>query len=452
MERVLIIGLGISGIGSFKLLKDKVSVSVYDAKTEDKIAEEDKALFAEAGIKTFFGCEPEGEYDTLVLSPAVPLNNPIVVKYKDLGAEIIGELELAYRYCKAQFIGITGTNGKTTTTTLVGEIIKAAEMPCEVVGNIGNAVSECCETVTEDTKMVTELSSFQLETIRDFHPHISAMLNLTPDHLDRHGTFESYIAAKMRITENQTKDDYFIYNHADLKTREAADNINNVTKVPFSASEACESLALLENSAFVREGKIVVKMAGKEYELCNATDLQIPGKHNLENALAAAAIGIFAGVKARTVGKVLKAFKGVEHRLELVRELKGVKYINDSKGTNPDAAIKALEAIPAPIILIAGGYDKKLPFDTFIDAFNGKVAYLILLGATAEAIAKTALEKGFPDDRIIKCNSLSACVASASRLAEPGDSVLLSPACASWDMFQSYEHRGWDFKKYVKSL
>jgi len=452
MENVLIIGLGKSGIGSVKLLKDKAKVVVYDAKTEDKISEEDKKLFNDFGIKTFFGEEPEGEFDTLVLSPAVPLTNPIVEKYISQGAEIIGELELAYRYCSGEFIGITGTNGKTTTTTLVGEIIKAAEVPCSVVGNIGNAVSESCEEATSDTKMVTEISSFQLETIKEFHPHISAVLNLTPDHLDRHGSFDGYIAAKMRIVLNQTMDDYFIYNQADEKTREAADKITNVKKVPFSASTGCESLAMLDDSAFIRDEKMIVKKDGKEHILLEASALQIPGKHNLENALAAAAICIFAGIKDKVIIKALRAFKGVEHRLELVRELKGVKYINDSKGTNPDAAIKALEAIPAPIILIAGGYDKKLKFDTFIDAFNGKVVYLILLGDTAEEIAKTALEKGFPDDKIVKCNSLSACVASAARLAESGDSVLLSPACASWDMFESYEHRGRDFKKYVKAL
>ena len=452
MKKVLVVGLGISGIGSLRLLKGKAELYAYDAKTEDAISNETLSVLRELGVKAFLGTDPEGKFDEAVLSPAVPLDNPLVMRLKEQGCEIIGELELAYRYCKGSFIGITGTNGKTTTTSLVGEIIANAGMDCRVVGNIGAAVSEECEKAGPDTVMVTEISSFQLETIDQFHPHISAILNLTPDHLDRHKTFEGYIAAKARITENQTLGDFFIYNEDDPETKKFADSVDHVLKVPFSAGKNSEALALMYNAAYVSGDDICVKKGGKEYVICSVNDLQIPGKHNLENALAAAAICIFAGVKPKSVAKSLRAFKGVEHRLEFVREFKGVRYINDSKGTNPDASIKALEAMPAPIIIIAGGYDKHLDFTDYIKAMKGKVEYILLLGATADQIANTALENGFPDDRIIKCNSLEVCVSSAAKLAEKGYTVLLSPACASWGMFDNYEQRGREFKRLVREL
>ncbi len=452
MKKVLVVGLGISGLGSIGLLKGKAEVYAYDAKTEEQINKDTLALLSEQGIGCFFGTEPEGPFDEIVVSPAVPMDNPMIVRFREQGSEIIGELELAYRYCKGSFIGITGTNGKTTTTSLVGEILKNAGIDTDVVGNIGAAVSEVCEKASEDTVMVTEISSFQLETIKDFHPHISAILNLTPDHLDRHKTFEGYIAAKARILENQTLADFFIYNEDDPETKKLADTVENVLKVPFSAGESSEALKLLYNSAYVSDENICVRKGGKEYVICPVDALQIPGHHNLENALAAAAICIFAGVKAKSVAKSLRAFKGVEHRLEFVRELKGVKYINDSKGTNPDASIKALQAMPAPIIIIAGGYDKHLDFTDYVKAMKGKVEYILLLGATADQIEKTALENGFTDDRIIKCNSLEVCVSSAAKLAEKGYTVLLSPACASWGMFENYEQRGREFKRLVKEL
>ena len=452
MNRVLVIGLGISGIGSLKLLHGKAQLCAYDAKGEEEIKEETLNLLKEMNVTCYLGKDPEGTFDEVVVSPAVPMDNPLVVRLREQGAEIIGELELAYRFCKGSFIGITGTNGKTTTTSLVGEIIANAGKDCEVVGNIGKAVSEACESADEDTLMVTEISSFQLETIKDFHPHISAILNLTPDHLDRHKTFEGYIAAKARIVENQTLADFFIYNADDPETNKLANSIDHVNKVPFSAGEASESLALLNNAAYVSDDTICVKAGGKEYKICNVNALQIPGHHNLENALAAAAIGIFAGVPAKSVGKSLRAFKGVEHRLEFVREYKGIRYINDSKGTNPDASIKALEAMPAPIIIIAGGYDKHLDFTEYIEAMKGKVEYMFLIGATADQIEETALKCGFPDDRIIKCSTLEACVSGAAKLAEKGFTVLLSPACASWGMFDNYEQRGREFKRLVKEL
>ena len=452
MKKVLVVGLGISGLGSIKLLQGKAELFAYDAKDESQISKDVLNTLYDLGVKCFFGKDPEGHFDEAVLSPAVPMDNPLVLKLKEQGCEIIGELELAYRYCKGTFIGITGTNGKTTTTSLVGEIIQNAGFDCSIVGNIGNAVSEVCEQATEKTFMVTEISSFQLETICQFHPHISAILNLTPDHLDRHKTFEGYIAAKARIIENQTKEDFFIYNNDDLETKKLADSVDHVTKVPFSADENNLTIQEENNSAYVSQGNICVNKDGKEYVICAASDLQIPGRHNLENALAAAAICVFAGVKIKSLTKSLKSFKGVEHRLEFVREYKGVRYINDSKGTNPDASIKALQAMPAPIIIIAGGYDKKLDFTDYIKAMEGKVEYILLLGATADQIAETALKCGFPDDRIIKCNSLEVCVSSAAKLADKGYTVLLSPACASWGMFDNYEQRGREFKRLVKEL
>ena len=452
MKKVLVVGLGLSGIGSIKLLSGKAEIYAYDAKPEDQFSGDVLDLIRSTCASAYLGKDPEGTFDEAVLSPAVPLDNPLVVRLIEQGSEIIGELELAYRYCNGSFIGITGTNGKTTTTSLVGEIIQNAGFDSCIVGNIGNAVSEVCEQAKESTVMITEISSFQLETIRQFHPHISAILNLTPDHLDRHKTFEGYIAAKARIIENQTLDDYFIYNYDDEETKKLADSVDHVNKVPFSADENNFILRGEKNSAYVFQGNICVNKDGKEYVVCSKDDLQIPGRHNLENALAAAAICVFAGVKIKSLTKSMKGFKGVEHRLEFVREYKGVRYINDSKGTNPDASIKALEAMPAPIIIIAGGYDKKLDFTDYIKAMKGKVEYMLLIGATADQIAETALKCGFPDDRIIKCNSLEVCVSSAAKLAEKGYTVLLSPACASWGMFENYEQRGREFKRLVKEL
>ena len=458
MDKILVMGLGKSGMAAARLLSGDAQVFAWDAKTEEQLGEEKVEELRSEGAVLCLGPDAQEKlieqaggtkpFDRVVISPGITFRHPLA----GLGKELIGELELAYENCSAQFVAITGTNGKTTTTTLVGEMLKAAEIPCRVVGNIGEPVSAQVEGADPSVVMVTEVSSFQLETVKDFHAHISAVLNVTPDHLDRHGTVEEYARMKGRIANRQTADDFFVYNADDPGAAELAKTITAPVPVPFSTLNEGMQFAMTPNAAFVKEGYIWVKKNGREKKLCRTGELIIPGKHNLENALAAAAIAIFAGARAGAVSKTLRTFKGVEHRMELVRTLKGVRYVNDSKGTNPDSTIKAIEATDTPIILIAGGYEKKSDFTELINMFGGKVKYLVLLGVTAERFKQTALKCGFPDDRIVKCPSLEACVASAAQLAVPGDTVLLSPASASWDMFKSYEQRGEIFKEIVKGL
>ena len=459
MESILIMGLGRSGLAAAGLLAGKAELSAWDTKPEDAFADAVIEDLKNKGVKLYMGPDSEKElmklaeggekpFDRVVISPGITPKHPVA----SLGKEIIGELELACESTDCPFLAITGTNGKTTTTTLVGEILKAAEMPCRVVGNIGEPVSAQVQGADRDTVMVAEVSSFQLETIKKFRPHVAAMLNVTPDHLDRHGSVEEYARMKARVAENQTEEDFFVYNYDDPGACELAAKIVRPALVPFTTKNEGMDLVMHPNAAFVKEGYIYVRKNGKEIKLCKAADLQIPGKHNLENALGAAAVAVFAGAPKGAVSKTLRSFKGVEHRIEYVRTYKGVRYVNDSKGTNPDSTIKAIEATDTPIILIGGGYEKKSDFTELIEHFGGKVKYLVLMGATAERFKETALKCGFPDERIVKCPSLEACVASCAQLASPGDTVLLSPACASWDMFTGYEQRGRIFKELVKKL
>ena len=459
MEKILVMGLGKSGLAACGLLAGKAEVSAWDTKAKAAFADAVIEDLESKGIKLYLGPDSESElkslaqsgekpFDRIVISPGITPRHPVA----SLGKEIIGELELAYESTGCPFLAITGTNGKTTTTTLVGEILKEAEIPCRVVGNIGEPVSAQVQGAGDDTVMVAEVSSFQLETIKQFRPHVSAMLNVTPDHLDRHGSVEEYERMKARVFENQTEEDFFIYNADDPGAVRVSKAAQRPVPVPFTTKDEGMQLSMQPNAAYVKEGYIYVRKNGRDKKLCRAADLQIPGKHNLENALAAAAIAMFAGAAAGAVSRTLKSFKGVEHRIEYVRTLKGVRYVNDSKGTNPDSTIKAVEATDTPIILIAGGYEKKSDFTELIEKFDGKVKYLVLMGVTAERFKQTALACGFPDEHIIKCPSLEACVAASAQLAVPGDTVLLSPACASWDMFTGYEQRGTMFKELVRKL
>ena len=459
MEKILIMGLGRSGLAAAQLLAGRAQVWAWDAKEEDKFDAETIAKLKAEGVELCLGPEaqtklaeehPEEEkfFDRVIISPGITFRHPLT----RLGKELIGELELAYENCKGSFIAITGTNGKTTTTTLVGEMLKAADLPCVVAGNIGLPVSSQAAEAAEGTLMVTEVSSFQLETIKDFRAHVSAVLNITPDHLDRHGSLEEYARTKGRVCENQDQTDYFVYNDDDPGAVELAKTIEKPIPVPFSTRDEGLQYGMQPNAAFVREGYLWVKRNGKEKKLCKASDLNIPGKHNLENALAAAAIAYFSGAGAGPISRTLKTFKGVEHRIEYVRTYKGVRYINDSKGTNPDSTIKAIEATDTPIILIAGGYEKNSDFTEMLQIGKDKIKYLVLLGVTAPRIKDTALRCGYTDEQIVRCDSLEACIAAGAQLAVKGDTVLLSPACASWDMFKSYEQRGEEFKKVVKSL
>ncbi|WP_130864323.1 UDP-N-acetylmuramoyl-L-alanine--D-glutamate ligase [Bacilliculturomica massiliensis] len=446
-KKYLVVGMGKSGVAAAEVLTARgADVSVYDKQPEEKMDPQLLNYLKIKGIRGFFAQDPEeiDSFDCLIMSPGAPLSIPFVQAAKEAGAEIIGELELAWRLGKGKYVAITGTNGKTTTTTLVGEIFRNARRRTEVAGNIGVAVVKRAVEADEDTWMVTETSSFQLETIDTFHPIVSALLNVTPDHLDRHGNLENYAAAKARIFENQCPEDYFVVNYDDETSWKLTSGCR-ARVVPFSRK------AELPLGAFVRDERIVILDEEAELsDICGVSELIIPGAHNLENALAAAAISYFSGVEPEVIGKTLREFQGVEHRLEFAGEVNGVRYVNDSKGTNPDAAIKALEAMKTGVVLIAGGYDKKASFEGYIRAFDGKVRYLLLLGDTAEKIAETARFMDFTD--IVMCRDMEECVRKGSELARPGDTVLLSPACASWDMYDSYEQRGRHFKDCVRRL
>ena len=344
---------------------------------------------------------------------------------------------------KVAVFAVTGSNGKTTTTTLLGEIMKNYQEDVFVVGNIGTPYTTAVEKMTDNTITVAEMSSFQLESIVDFRPRVSAILNFTPDHLNRHHTMEAYVNAKKNIAKNQTEDDYCILNYEDRLTREFGEEIK-ANVLYFSSQRK------LEEGIYLEEGNIIYNYGRVKETICHVDELQILGTHNHENVMAACAMAAVYGVPVDVIRESVKAFKGVEHRIEYVTEKKGVTYYNDSKGTNPDAAIKAIQAMKRPTVLIGGGYDKGSEYTEWINSFDGKVKKLILLGDTKEKIAADAEKCGFKDYMFV--DSFEEAVLTAAKIAESGEAVLLSPACASWDMFPSYEVRGEKFKEIVNSL
>jgi UDP-N-acetylmuramoylalanine--D-glutamate ligase len=447
-KKVIVAGAGKSGIASVGLLlRNGAHAVLYDGNKEldkDKIlagfSESDRIEIALGELTDDI---LEGT-DLFVISPGISVEAPFVEKVREKNIPIWGEIELAYFFNKGVIAAITGTNGKTTTTTLVGEIFKNYKDTSLVVGNIGLPYTRFADATDTDTLVAAEISSFQLETIEKFRPHVSAILNLTPDHLNRHHTFENYIDAKFRITENQTADDYIVLNYDDPETRARVDKVKEAKVVWFSHEIEPEE------GAFVRNGKIFVKREGAETEILNVDKIQILGEHNLENVLGAVCISYYMDIPVDIIRDTIYAFKGVEHRIEFVREVKGVKYYNDSKGTNPDAAIKAIKAMQSMTLLIGGGYDKDSEYDEWVECFPGKVRYLVLIGATADKIEKCCKNHGF--NQIIRADSLEDAVRICEKHAKPGDNVLLSPACASWDMFKSYEERGNLFKLYVESI
>ena len=445
-KKVLVFGSGISGIGAVHLLElEGAEVVLYDG--NDKLVEADVRAKLEEGSKAeiVLGAFPKqilDELDLVVLSPGVPTDLPIVNQMREKGIEIIGEIELAYTYSKGNVLAITGTNGKTTTTTLLGEIMKNYQDKVYVVGNIGNPYTTIADKTDEDTVIVAEMSSFQLESIVTFRPKVSAILNFTPDHLNRHHTMEAYVAAKKNIANNQTESDYCVLNYEDKLTREFGENLK-AQVIYFSSRRKLDKGIYLDN------GDIIYKW-DSEVKICNIDELQILGTHNYENVMAATAMAMAYGVSAEVIRETVKAFKGVEHRIEYVTEKHGVAYYNDSKGTNPDAAIRGIQAMNRPTVLIGGGYDKNSEYTEWINSFDGKVKKLILIGATREKIAKDAEKCGFAD--YMYADTFEEAVLKAAELAEPGDAVLLSPACASWGMFPNYEVRGERFKEIVNSL
>lgn len=448
-KKVVVVGTGVSGMGAVKLLSEtSADITLYDGNDKADRDEILKKIPDDCDLRLIIGEMPDEvvkETDLLVISPGVPIDSDIVKLFEKENVPVWGEIELAYNFEKGTVFAITGTNGKTTTTTLVGEIMKKYNNQTFVVGNIGNSYTSEVLKTTKDSYTVAEISSFQLETIREFAPKGSAILNITPDHLNRHYTMENYAAVKESITKNQWKvreDDYCVLNYDDKVLREFGKTIKN--PVYFSRKEKPSKGAYLD-------GRIIRYFDGKDdYEVMSVDDMHLFGNHNYENVMAAIAMTIEAGVPLNIIINVIKDFMGVEHRIEYVRDKNGVRYYNDSKGTNPDSSIKALEAMSRPTILIAGGYDKHSEFDEFIEAFDNKVKLMVLLGQTADKIEETAVRHGFAN--IIKTDSLEKAVKICAENAVSGDVVLLSPACASWGMFKNYEERGKLFKEYVNSL
>jgi UDP-N-acetylmuramoylalanine--D-glutamate ligase len=448
-KKVLVAGTGKSGVCAGELLlRTGNSVILFDENV--KLDEETvRAKFNGADTSKLeivlgeLNDEILSQCSMMVISPGIPVDAPFVLKCKEAGLSVWSEIELAYHYEKGRVAAITGTNGKTTTTTLVGEIMKACVEETYVVGNIGIPYTSVSDKTTENSVSVAEISSFQLETIIDFKPHVSAILNITPDHLDRHYTFENYANCKADVTKNQTGDDYAILNLDDPETVKLASRIP-AHIVYFTHKQT------LSEGIFVQDENIVIADKGEIKTVMPLSDMKLLGEHNLENYLAAVGISYYMGAPIETIRRVCTEFKGVAHRIEYVRTVNGVEYYNDSKGTNPDAAIKGIKAMKTTTFLIGGGYDKHSEYDEWIEAFDAKVKYLVLIGQTAEKIALCAKNHGF--NSIVILESLEEAVDFCYKNAKPGDAVLLSPACASWGMFDNYEQRGDMFKELVRGL
>ena len=439
-KHVLVFGMGLSGIAATRLLLQVgASVLFFDTKEEQ---DEKIQLEFEGRCLIRYGSLIEEDLegiDIVVISPGIPLDIPLVMSWKERGLPIWGEIELAYVCGLGDVLAITGTNGKTTTTALLGEIMKTHQENTFVVGNIGIPYTEMALETNQHSIIVAEVSSFQLETIHTFHPKVSAILNITEDHLDRHHTMEAYIEAKKSITTNQNAEDYCILNYDNPITRELAKDMK-AQVIFFSRTER------INNGVYIVDGAIVSRIRNREV-ICDVDQLRLLGEHNQENVMAAVAMAICYGVSTDEIRTALRTFKGVAHRLEYVTEYHGVVYYNDSKGTNPDAAIKAIKAMNRPTLLIGGGYDKESAYDEWIEAFDGKVKELVLLGATKEKIRDCAIAHGFTKITLVEDmqEAVRVCMAHAS----PGDAVLLSPACASWGMYRNFEERGDHFKNLI---
>ncbi len=446
-KNILIAGAGVSGVGAAGLLGQAgYAAAIYDG-NEKLDVEAVKAKLPDGMDVCFelgeFQDVLAERYDILVLSPGISIHKPIAQAFSERGKPVIGEIELASIFSKGKVAAITGTNGKTTTTALTGQILRQYYEKVFVVGNIGIPYTSIALDTTDDCAIAAEISSFQLETTVEFRPHVSAVLNLTPDHLDRHGTMECYGQTKLSISKNQTKEDVILLNHDDVLTRQMAER-TSARPVMFSRlSDLSEGIVLSGDTFLIRE-------KGKEIPVCTLRDINLLGGHNHENILAAIGITYYMGVPVEDIKKGIRSFHAVEHRIEFVDTVDGVDYYNDSKGTNPDAAIKGIQAMVKPTVLLGGGYDKGSTYDEWIEAFDGKVKCLILMGVTAEKIRECALAHGF--DRIIMVETFEEAMRAAREQAEPGDAVLLSPACASWGMFKNYEVRGEVFKDIVRQF
>jgi UDP-N-acetylmuramoylalanine--D-glutamate ligase len=446
-KKILVVGLGKSGAAAALFLASRgARVTVSDAKQEHKLREQIAPLL-ERGITVETGNHGERSFrdqELIVVSPGVPNNLAPLEKARERGTPVIGEIELTARFLEGEIVAITGSNGKTTTTTLVGEIIASGGRKTLVGGNIGTPAVTFVEQSSPDTWVVLEISSFQLETIEQFRPHIAAVLNITPDHLDRHGSMEKYIAAKARIFENQSADDYAVLNADHDVTRRLASGCK-AQVLWFSRNGGKHSV---ERGAFVQDGAIVFRGAAGRIEIMPLDEIALRGTHNVENVLAAVTIGMAAGIEPAAIRRAVKDFRAVEHRLEYVSTVHGVQYYNDSKATNVDATIKALESFAANVHLILGGRDKDSDYRELNSLLAARVKRVYTIG---EAAAKIEAQIGSAAP-VTSAQTLETAVQQASKSAVPGDVVLLAPACASYDQFTSYEHRGRIFKQLVQSL
>ncbi len=443
-KRVLVVGLGKSGVASALFLHDRgAHVTVSDAKTEEQLHNAIPTLL-DRGIAVESGGHGERTFrqqDLIVVSPGVPSNVPQLEQARALGIPVIGEVELASRFLQGHIVAITGSNGKTTTTTLAGEVISWGGWESLVGGNIGTPVISLVGEATSDTYLVLEISSFQLETIRGFHAEMAVVLNVTPDHLDRHGTMEAYVAAKKRIFENQTSSDFAVLNADDAVCVSMAQGIRSQVRW-FSR------LKEVGNGAFVREGRIFYRVEGDEQEIMPVAEIPLKGTHNLENVLAAVCVGMLIPCEPRRIRSAVKEFKAVEHRLEYVASIHGVEFYNDSKATNVDATIKALESFPANIHLILGGKDKGSDYSVLNSLLRERVRRVYTIGAAAEKIESQIAGAA----EIVRAGAIEVAVKRAAEAARPGDIVLLAPACASFDQFENFEQRGRVFKELVQAL
>ncbi len=446
-QKVLVVGTGISGIAAAELLQSKnVDTVLFDGNKEldvNKLYEKAPKLKEMPIILGELTEEQMHEFGVAVLSPGVPTDLPMVERLRAQNVAIWGEIELAYYFGKGRLIAITGTNGKTTTTALTGAIMKNYYKDVRIVGNIGIPYTSEAATMTDDTVTVAEISSFQLETIHDFCPEVSAILNITEDHLNRHHTMECYIKTKEDITRNQTKDQVCVLNYEDEVLRSFGESAP--AKVVYFSSHR-----KLDNGFYLEGEDIYYSVDGQRTHVINVNELNLLGRHNYENVMAACAMSVNFGVPMDKIVEVLKTFQAVEHRIEYVTEKRGVKFYNDSKGTNPDAAIQGIRAMNRPTFLIGGGYDKQSEYDEWIEAFDGKVKKLVLIGQTAEKIENCAHRHGFMDT--VRKDTFEEAIQYCYDNAKSGDAVLLSPACASWGMFPNYEERGRIFKEYVRNL
>ena len=446
-QKVLVVGSGKSGIGAARLLGKAGALPVlFDSNEKLDMTELREKTGDVPGLEIVLGEldeEKKKEIGLVVISPGVPIDAPMLEEYRSKNIPIWGEIELAYAFAQGNVIAITGTNGKTTTTTLVGQFMKAYFDSVYVVGNIGNPYTDIALQTKPETVTVAEISSFQLETVHTFHPRVSAILNITPDHLNRHHTMECYVATKEKVAQNQTAEDTCVLNYEDAYTREFGNRCP--AKVIFFSSRR-----KLEEGVYLDGEEIVLSEGGKELRLMNIHDMNLVGMCNVENVMAAIAISRAMNVPMEMILNTIREFKAVEHRIEFVATKNGVDYYNDSKGTNPDAAIQGIRAMSKPTVLIGGGYDKQSEYDEWIEAFEGKVKAFVLIGQTREKIAECARKHGISN--IILADTFEEAFAICVKQAQPGDAVLLSPACASWGMFPNYEVRGKMFKELVGKI